>query len=63
VFDRLKLQVHDRLDPSQSGLEKGINQYTDRSDLHGEPVRSVEQDVKQEFVVQNSSMKGKEKVE
>jgi hypothetical protein len=63
VFDRLKLPVHDRLGPTQSGPAKRISQYTDQSDLHGGSVRPVEQDVEQEFVVQNSFMKGKEKVE
>jgi hypothetical protein len=34
VFDRLKLPVHDRLGPSQSGLEKGLaNTLIDQTDL------------------------------
>jgi hypothetical protein len=32
VFDRLKLPVHDRLGPSQSGPEKRISQHPHRSD-------------------------------
>jgi hypothetical protein len=63
VFDRLKLPVYDRLGTTQFGPAKRINQYTDQSYLHGGSIRPVEQDVEQEFVVQNSFMKGKEKVE
>jgi hypothetical protein len=34
VFDRLKLPVHDRLGPSQSGLEKkSANTHTGQTDL------------------------------
>jgi hypothetical protein len=63
VIDRLKLLVHDRLGPSQFSSKKRISQHSHRSDRSGEPVRPVEQQVGQEFVLQNSSIKGKEEVE
>jgi hypothetical protein len=63
MFDRLKLPIHDQLGPSQSGPERRISQHSHQSDRSGEPVRPVEQQVGQEFVLQNSSVKGREKVE
>jgi hypothetical protein len=42
MFNRLKLPVHDRLCPSQSGPEKKIDQKADQLDRPGEPVRSIE---------------------
>jgi hypothetical protein len=63
VLDRLKLPVHDRLDPSEFSLEIRISQHSHRSDRSGEPVRPVKQQVGLEFVLQNSSVKRKEKVE
>jgi hypothetical protein len=63
MFDRLKLSVHDRLGPSQSGPEKRISQHPHRSYRSDEPIKPVEQQVGQEFVLHSDSTKGKEKVE
>jgi hypothetical protein len=51
VFDRLRVPMHDRLSPNQSGLEKGVNEHPHQSDRSGKPVRSVEQQDGQEFVL------------
>jgi hypothetical protein len=63
VFNRLKLPVHDRLGPSQSGAERRISKHAHQSDQSSEPVRPIEQQDGLELMLQNSSAKGREKVE
>jgi hypothetical protein len=59
IFDRLKLPVHDRLGSSQSSPEERISQHPHRSDRSGEPVRTIEQQAGQEFMLQKISVKEK----
>jgi hypothetical protein len=59
VFDRLKLPVHDRLGPSQYGIGKRFNQHSNQLDRSSEPVRPAGQ----EFMLQNSSTEGEEKMD
>jgi hypothetical protein len=59
VFDRLKLPVHDRLGPSQYGIGKRFNQHSNQLDWSSEPVRPAGQ----EFMLQNSSTEGEEKMD
>jgi hypothetical protein len=63
VFDGLKLSMHDRLGPSQSGQEKRVDQHPHQSDQFVESVRSVEQQAGLELMLWGNSAKGKEKVE